>query len=161
MLTRKTIAQSDPNSCRRDTDGDGTAALVKGSITRRLYVRIGRGPPMDQQTADDRIDTYFHSLDSTDYETLFTILADDFELVTGGGDVYSGVEDVKDYYLNTRGDRDSDHETLRRRYSDDFAVVEGKATLTDGDGTVGSEFCDVFDFTDEKLARVAIYPRRD
>ncbi len=116
---------------------------------------------MDQQTADDLIDTYFDSLDTTDYETLFTILADDFELVTGVGEVYNGIEDVKDYYRNTRGDRDSDHQTNRRRYGDDFAVAEGEATLNDGDGTVESEFCDVFDFTDGKLARVAIYSRRD
>lgn len=115
---------------------------------------------MDQQTADDLIDTYFDSLDTTDYETLFTILDDDFELVTGVGEVYRGIEDVKDYYLHTRGDRDSDHQTRRRRYGEDFAVAEGEATLNDGDGTVESEFCDVFDFTDGQLARVAIYSRR-
>jgi ketosteroid isomerase-like protein len=161
MLTRNTIEQSDPNSWRRDTGGDGTAGLVKEPMTRCLYVRVGPGLPMDQQTADDLIDTYFDSLDSTDYETLFTILADDFELVTGVGDVYQGIEDIKDYYRNTRGDRDSDHQTHRRRYGDDFAVAEGEATLNDGDGTVESEFCDVFDFQDGKLARVAIYSRRD
>jgi ketosteroid isomerase-like protein len=116
---------------------------------------------MDQQTADDLIDTYFDSLDTTDYETLFTILDDDFELVTGVGEVYRGIEDVEAYYLETRGDRDSTHETNRRRYGDDFAVAEGEATLDDGEGTVESEFCDVFDFTDGKLARVAIYSRRD
>jgi hypothetical protein len=115
---------------------------------------------MDRATADDRIDTYFDSLDSTDYETLFTILADDFELVTGVGEVYRGIDDVQDYYRETRGDRDSNHETVRRRYGDDFAVVEGEATLNDGDGTVESEFCDVFDFADGELARVAIYSRR-
>jgi ketosteroid isomerase-like protein len=116
---------------------------------------------MDQRTADDLIDTYFDSLDTTDYETLFTILADDFELVTPLGDVHRGIEDVRDYYRQTRGDRDSDHRTVRRRYGEDFAVVEGEATLDDGDGTVTSEFCDVFDFTDGQLARVAIYSRRN
>jgi hypothetical protein len=115
---------------------------------------------MDQQTADELIDTYFDSLDATDYETLFTVLDGDFELVTGVGDVYRGIEDVKDYYLHTRGDRDSDHETQRRRYGDGFAVVEGEATFTDGDDTVESEFCDVFDISDGALARVAIYSRR-
>lgn len=115
---------------------------------------------MDQDTADELIDTYFECLDTRDYETLLTILADDIELVTGVGERHAGLDDVREYYTAVRGDRDSNHETHRRRYGDDFAVVEGEATLNDGGDTIESEFCDVFDFADGGLARVAIYSRR-
>ncbi|MFB6312145.1 MAG: nuclear transport factor 2 family protein [Salinirussus sp.] len=115
---------------------------------------------MDPTAADELIDAYFDSLDTTDYDTIVEIMADDIELVTGGGEVYRGIDDVGAYYRDVRGDRDSTHETNRRRYGDGFAVAEGDATLDDGDGLIESEFCDVFDFSDGKLARVAIYSRR-
>lgn len=115
---------------------------------------------MDPETADDLIDAYFESLDTTDYDRIVEIMAGDVELVTGVGDVYRGIEDVETYYRDVRGDRDSTHETRRRQYGEDFAVAEGEATLNDGDGVVESEFCDVFDFAGGELGRVAIYSRR-
>lgn len=110
---------------------------------------------------DDRaelIDAYFTALDANDLGIVEPALADEFIYESLAGDL-EGVSGLETYMEEHRGFADTTHDVTLLVHGTEASIAEGTVTGKTEDGTVTTEFCDVFEFDDDghRITRIAVY----
>lgn len=100
--------------------------------------------------SDARIEAakqYYERIDANDYEPLFELFSDRITYDRPGLEPISGIEEFRDYYLNSH-DLDGEHKITNAVSDGDVVFVQGEFEGSKGEEEISVSFVDVFEFTD-------------
>ncbi|NEU57466.1 ester cyclase [Halorussus sp. MSC15.2] len=98
-------------------------------------------------TADtEAVRAYYESIDADDYESVFSLFADDVTYERPGQSNLSGMDEFREFYLEDRPLEDGDHEIHDVVAEGDTVAVRGEFAGTQGDEAVSFGFADFHRF---------------
>ena len=108
---------------------------------------------------DELIEAYFNALDTNSFEDLRSVVEEEVTFRPPDGSHVIGVSEMIQYFENNRDLDESNHRILTRVDDEATTVCEGDVTGRIGDEEVEAEYCDVFEFGEEKISRISVYVR--
>jgi ketosteroid isomerase-like protein len=101
-------------------------------------------------TADtEAVRNYYDYIDAEEYESMFGLFADDVTYERPGQSNLSGMDELREFYLEDRPLEDGDHEIHDVVAEDDTVAVRGEFSGVQGDDEVSFGFADFHRFDHE------------
>lgn len=108
---------------------------------------------------DDLIDAYFNALDTNSFDDLRSVVEEDVIFRPPDGSYIEGASEMIQHFEENRDLDESDHTISTRVDGDDTTICEGSVTGRIGDQEIEAEYCDVFEFGDDKISRISVFVR--
>ena len=104
---------------------------------------------LSMPTADpEKVRQYYEYIDAEDYESVFSLFAEDVTYERPGQANLSGMAEFREFYLEDRPLEDGEHEIYHVVADGDTVAVRGEFSGTQGDGEVSFGFADFHRFDD-------------
>jgi ketosteroid isomerase-like protein len=115
--------------------------------------------PVTEEERERLADAYFEALDAPDYDALRSVFAPDIVYLYPDAAPIEGLDDAIRFFEEEKPTSDTDHHITQYVHGPSVTVAEGVSTgLLDGD-PFESHFCDVIEFDDGRIDRLAVYSR--
>ncbi|NHN57867.1 MULTISPECIES: ester cyclase [Halorussus] len=110
----------------------------------------------------DAVRDYYEYVDAEDYESVFSLFADDVTYARPGQADVSGMAEFREFYLEDRPLEDGSHEVRDLVVDGDTVAVRGEFSGTQDDEEVSFGFADFHRFDDDgKITERWTYTDRD